>query len=80
MTKVLFVTSSAQGANSNSTKLGERLIARIPGAVVTRRDIGKNPPPRVDEASQEYMPPYGKCASEQFVICLVPGVGKSQQH
>ncbi len=52
MAKVLFVTSSAQGANSTSTKLGERLIARIPGAVVTRRDIGKNPPPSVDQASQ----------------------------
>ncbi len=51
MTKILFVTSSAQGANSNSTKLGERLIARFPGAVVTRRDVGKNPAPSVDQAS-----------------------------
>jgi len=48
MTKVLFISTSAL-ETSTSTKLGERLIARIPGAVVTRRDLGKNPPPSIDQ-------------------------------
>ena len=49
MTKVLHVRSSALGEASNSTKLGLQLIARIPSAVITVRDVGKNPPAIVDQ-------------------------------
>ncbi len=80
MTKVLFVTSSAQGENSSSTKLGERLIARIPGAVVTRRDVGKNPPPSVDQASRDgFDGHFGSCKL-RLLRCLLAGVGWGKFH
>lgn len=49
MTKVLHVRSSAAGEASVSTKLGNQLIARIPNATVTVRDVGKTPPTIINQ-------------------------------
>jgi FMN-dependent NADH-azoreductase len=49
MPKVLHVKTSAVGTASNSSKLGEKLIAKIPNAVVTVRDMGKNPPAIINQ-------------------------------
>lgn len=52
MSNILFVTSSPNGANSNSTKVAEALVetlkARKPGATVTRRDLAQAPLPHID--------------------------------
>ncbi len=48
MSKILFLTLSSN-ENSNSTKLGERLIARFSGAGVVVRNLGKTPPPIIDQ-------------------------------
>ena len=52
MSKVLHIRSSSAGEASTSTKLGLELIARIPGAKVTVRDVAKNPPTIPNEVSE----------------------------
>jgi FMN-dependent NADH-azoreductase len=49
MPKVLHIKTSANGAASNSSKLGEKLIAKIPNAVVTVRDVGTTPPAIINQ-------------------------------
>lgn len=52
MSNILLVTSSPNGANSNSTKVAQTLVetlkAREPGATVTRRDLVSAPLPHID--------------------------------
>ncbi len=57
MPKVLHIKTSALGAASNSSKLGEQLISKIPNAEVTVRDVGKNPPAIINQVPQ-WIPMY----------------------
>ncbi len=54
MTNILFISSSPRGAASQSSKVAEQLITGIlaedPTATVTRRDLGRDPLPHLDEA------------------------------
>ena len=47
MTNVLYLTCSPRGEASFSRRIGDALVARLGGAVLTR-DLGADPPPWVD--------------------------------
>ena len=52
---VLQINSSARSSGSESTRMADAIVARIkaetPGATVTRRDLGAQPHPTLDEAA-----------------------------
>lgn len=52
---ILQINSSLRGANSESTRVASKVVAKLtaanPGAQVTVRDLGANPHPVLDEAT-----------------------------
>ncbi|HEX8785234.1 MAG TPA: NAD(P)H-dependent oxidoreductase [Telluria sp.] len=52
---ILQINSSLRGANSESTRVASKVVAKLtaanPGALVTVRDLGANPHPVLDEAT-----------------------------
>jgi FMN-dependent NADH-azoreductase len=52
---ILQINSSARSSGSESTRMADAIVARIkaetPGATVTRRDLGAQPHPTLDEAA-----------------------------
>lgn len=50
MKNVLVINSSISGANGNSTKLVQHLLAQLPQAQVTEIDLGAKPLPHLEMA------------------------------
>lgn len=76
MTHLLHLDSSPRADRSHSRRLSREFVAAWkqthPSAVVTYRDVGRNPIPHIDEPwiAAAYTPPSQRTAAQWAAICL----------
>lgn len=69
MKNVLVINSSISGANGNSTKLVQHLLAQLPQAQVTEIDLGAKPLPHLEMAEiGAWMTPAAERSAEQQAL------------
>lgn len=69
MKNVLVINSSISGANGNSTKLVQHLLAQLPQAQVTEIDLGVKPLPHLEMAEiGAWMTPAAERSAEQQAL------------
>ena len=73
---ILQINSSARSSGSESTRMADAIVARIkaetPGASVTRRDLGAQPHPTLDEAALQalFTPAHQRTAAQAARVAL----------
>jgi FMN-dependent NADH-azoreductase len=72
MTHILRIDASARQAASVSRRLADRIVARFDGATVTRRDVGGEAVPQVDETWTEatFTPPADRTEAQRAALAL----------
>lgn len=69
MKNILVINSSISGANGNSTKLVQHLLAQLPQAQVTEIDLGAKPLPHLEMAEiGAWMTPAAERSAEQQAL------------